>query len=140
MITSYLSFLSCSVHQFYVLFFHSLGRGSEKLKRGWKYDTGTGLLKGGRGGWHFSYLIFSRFIIFIFRNYFTLYKIVLCFWRKIIFCHHNFMKKGHSKLSKNETEIKNLNKDNLSVKGFICNCYLIENDGWTGKITLLIFV
>ena len=50
-------------------------------------------LKGGRG-WHFSYLIYSRFIIFTFRNYFTLCKTVLCIWIKIIFfCHHNFMKK-----------------------------------------------
>ena len=39
-------------------------------------------LKEGEGGWHFSYLIFSRFIIFTFRNYFTLCKIVLCIWRK----------------------------------------------------------
>ena len=55
--------------------------------------------------WHFYYLIFLRFIIFTFRNYFTLCKIVLCIWRKIIFfCHHNFMKKGH-KLSKNNPEI-----------------------------------
>ena len=29
------------------------------------------------GGWHFSYLTFSRFIIFTFRNYFTLYKLLL---------------------------------------------------------------
>ena len=60
----------------------------------------------GKGeGRHFSYLIFLRFIIFTFRNYFTLCKTVLCIWRKIIFfCHHNFMKKGHSKLSKNEPE------------------------------------
>ena len=73
------------------------------LKRGWKYGAGAGLLK--RGCLHFSYLIFSRFIIFIFRNYFTFCKIVLCIWRKIIFfCNHNFMKKGHSKLSKNEPE------------------------------------
>ena len=29
--------------------------------------------------------------------------LTLCIWRKIIFfCNHNFMKKGHSKLSKNE--------------------------------------
>ena len=64
---------------------------------------GQVFLKG--GAWHFSYLSFSRFIIFAFRNYFTLCKIVLCIWRKIIFfCHHNFMKKGHSKLSKNEPE------------------------------------
>ena len=45
-------------------------------------------------GWLFSYLIFSRFIIFTFRDYFTLLcKIVLCIWRKNFFCHHNFMKK-----------------------------------------------
>ena len=35
--------------------------------------------------WHFSYLIFSRFIIFTCRNYFTLCKIVLCIWRKKFF-------------------------------------------------------
>ena len=68
---------------------------SEKLK--------AGLLK--RGDWHFSYLFFSRVIIFTFRNYFTLFKTVLCSRRKIIFfCHHNFMKNDHSKLSKNEPE------------------------------------
>ena len=73
-------------------------------KRGWKNHAGAGFLKRG-GGWHFSCLIFSKFIIFTFRNYFNLCKIVLCIWRKIIFfCHHNFMKKGHSKLSKNEPE------------------------------------
>ena len=57
------------------------------------------------GGWHFSNLIFSRFIIFTFRNYFTLCKSGLCIWRKIIFsCHHNFMekKKKNSKVSRNE--------------------------------------
>ena len=72
-------------------------------KREWKYGAGASLLK--RGSWHFSYLIFSRFIIFAIRNYFTLCKIVLYIWRRMIFfCHHNFMKKGHSKLSKNEPE------------------------------------
>ena len=61
--------------------------------------------EGGGGGLHFSYLIFSWFIIFTFRNYFTLCKIVLYIWRKKkIFCHHNFLKKGRSKLSKNEPE------------------------------------
>ena len=35
---------------------------------------GQVFLKGG-GDWHFSYLIFSRSIIFTFRNYFTLCKI-----------------------------------------------------------------
>ena len=57
------------------------------------------------GDWHFSNLIFSSFIIFIFRNYFTLSKIVLCIWRKIIFsCYHNFEKKVHPKLPKNKPE------------------------------------
>ena len=41
--------------------------------------------------WHFLNLIFSRFIIFTFRNYFTHCKVVLYIWRKVIFsCHHNF--------------------------------------------------
>ena len=66
---------------------------------------GQVFLKGGVGGvgWHFPYLILSRFIIFTFRNYFTLCKILLsiCHLKKIFFfCHHNFMKKGHSKLIK----------------------------------------
>ena len=65
---------------------------------------GEVFLKGGNGG-NFPYLIFSRFIIFTFSNYFTLYKIVLWIWRKMIFfCHHNFMTNVHFKLSKNETE------------------------------------
>ena len=60
------------------------GGGIWKIeKRGWKYGAG------GAGG-HFSYFSFSRFIIFAFKNYFTLCKIVSCIWRK---CHHNFMKK-----------------------------------------------
>ena len=87
--------------------FHSIpsrGEGSQKLKRGWKYGAGAGLLKGG-WGWHFSYLVFPRFIIFTFRNYFTLCKILSYIWGKIIFfCHHNFRKKGHSKVSRNEPE------------------------------------
>ena len=57
--------------------------------------------------------IFSRFIIFTFRNYFTLSKIVFeekfslslsSPFHNFFFCSHNFMKKGHSKLSKNEPE------------------------------------
>ena len=44
---------------------------------------------GGGGGWHFSYLIFLRFIILTFRNYFTLCKIALCIFRKIIFFYHH---------------------------------------------------
>ena len=74
--------------------------GTRKIKKGgWMYGAGAGLLK--REGWHFSYLIFSRFIIFKFC------KIVLCILRKIIFFyHHNFRKKGYSNLSKNELENK----------------------------------
>ena len=83
----------------------------------WKIRKGSGSMVQGQvllkvcvwaercGGWHFLSLIFSRFIIFTYRNYITLCKIVLCIWREtIFFCHHNFMKKGHSKLSKNEPE------------------------------------
>ena len=70
--------------------------GTWKIKKGgWMYVAGAGLLN--REGWHFSYLIFSRFIIFKF------HKIVLCI---IFFYHHNFMKKGYSNLSKNEPENK----------------------------------
>ena len=43
-----------------------------------------GQVLNGGGGLHFSHLIFSRFIIFTIRNYFTT-KIVLCIWNKIIF-------------------------------------------------------
>ena len=72
-------------------------------KRGGSMVQGQVFLKG--RCWHFSYLFFSRFIIFTFRNYFTLCKIELYIWRKIIFfCYHNFMKKGPSKLSKTEPE------------------------------------
>ena len=48
-------------------------------KRGGSVVQGQVFLKG--RCWHFSYLFFSRFIIFTFRNYFTLCKIVLCIWR-----------------------------------------------------------
>ena len=68
----------------------------------WKIKKGGGDMVQGqvflkRGDWHFSYFVFSRFIIFAFRNYFTLSKILLCIfeeknffsaiiilWRKII--------------------------------------------------------
>ena len=55
-------------------------------------------LKG--GDWHFCYLIFLRFIIFAFKNYFIFCKIVLY----LALCCHNVTKKSHSKLSKNEPE------------------------------------
>ena len=60
------------------------GRGSWKIKKEWKYGAGVGLWWGGGVGF-FRILFFSRFIIFTFRNYFTLCKIVLCIWRKLFF-------------------------------------------------------
>ena len=64
-------------------------------KRGISMVQGQVFLKGGGEGWHFPYLIFSMFTIFTFRNYFTLCKIVVYIWRKIIFfCHHNLSKSG----------------------------------------------
>ena len=59
--------------------------------------------EGEEGGWHFCYLIFWSLSFFTFWNYFTLCKIVLYIWKRIFFfCQHNFVKKSHSKLSKNE--------------------------------------
>ena len=52
--------------------------------------------------WHFSYLTFSRFIIFTFTKYFTLFKVVLYIWKIFFFSHHSFMKKSHSKFCKNK--------------------------------------
>ena len=87
----------------------------------WKIKKGGGTIVQGQfflkgGGWHFSYLVLSRFIIFKFRNYFILCKIA----SYIALCYHNFTKKSHSKLSKNEC--KNipckLRFISLFVKGF----------------------
>ena len=63
---------------------------------------GQVFLKG--GGADTSYFIFSRFIIFTFRSYFTLCRNCYAFEKKKNFCHNISMKKGHSKLSKNELE------------------------------------
>ena len=64
------------------------GGGWKFKKRGWKFSAGAGLLKrmerGGGGGWHFSYLTFSSFIVFAFKNYCALCKI-LCIWKKWFF-------------------------------------------------------
>ena len=63
----------------------ALGERIQNIKRkGWKYGAGAGFLKRG-GGLEFAYLFLSRFIIFTFRNYFTLCRIVLCIWRKLFF-------------------------------------------------------
>ena len=66
-------------------------------KRGWKYSARAGFLEW--GGYHFSYLMFSRFIIFTCRNFFTLCRTAICIWRKNFYCHLIFMKKSHSKFS-----------------------------------------
>ena len=44
-----------------------LFKNLKNYNRGWKYSAEAGLVKR-EGGWHFCYLIFSRFIIFTFRN------------------------------------------------------------------------
>ena len=86
----------------------------KNFKKGAEVCSGAGLLK--KTPFLFN---FSSFIVFTSRNYFTLCKIVLCIWRKIIFfCHHNFMKKGHSKLSKNEPENITQMKIELFAKEF----------------------
>ena len=46
------------------------GRGRGRGE-GEEYGAGAGLLKKRGGSWHFSFLIFLRFIIFTFKNYFT---------------------------------------------------------------------
>ena len=57
------------------------GEGLKNKKEEWKYGAGASLLKRG----HFPYLIFSRFIIFTFRNYLTLCKIVLYTFAKLCY-------------------------------------------------------
>ena len=78
--------------------------GIKKIKkREWKYGAGADLLKRRGRGLALMLFDFFRVIIFTFWNYFTLCKIVLYIWRKFIFfCQHNFIKKSHSKLSKND--------------------------------------
>ena len=58
-----------------------------------------------RGGWHFSYLVFSRFIIFKFRNFFVLCKIALY----VGLCYHNFMKKVIRSCLKMNLKISHVN-------------------------------
>ena len=52
------------------------GRSEKLTKGGGSMVQGQKFLKG--GGQQFSYLILPRFIIFTFKNYFTLCKTVLC--------------------------------------------------------------
>ena len=54
------------------------GRNTEKLKDGVASMLQRQVFLKRERGWKLSYLIFSRFTVFTFRNYFTLCKIVLC--------------------------------------------------------------
>ena len=56
------------------------GESEKSKKEGGSIVQGQVFLEG--MGVALFLLIFSRFIIFAFRNYFTLWKIVLCIWRK----------------------------------------------------------
>ena len=84
-------------------------------KRRWKYATWADLLK---RWWYFSYLIFSRFIIFKFRN-FTLCKMVLCIWRKKNFATMILWKKVILSCLKTNLKIShNLRLPDIFVKRF----------------------
>ena len=73
---------------------------------------GQVFLRGGRGAggagglalFLFNFFKFYHFIIFKFRITLTFAKFVMHLKKKYFFRHHNFKKKGHSKLSKNEPE------------------------------------
>ena len=69
----------------------------KKIKKEMKYGAGAGFLKKGRGEGGAGTFSISFFQGLTFLHL----EITLPF---IFFCHHNFMKKGHSKLSKNEPE------------------------------------
>ena len=56
------------------------------------------------GGWHFSYLIFQGLPFLHLEITLPFAKLCYAFEEKLFFCHRNFMKKGHSKLPKNEPE------------------------------------
>ena len=67
---------------------------SEKLKKGWRYGAGAGLVKGGRREGDIT-LNFLKVYQFTFGNY-CLQKCVVHLKKnplKNFFCHHNFMKK-----------------------------------------------
>ena len=72
-------------------------------KRGWKCGARAGLLNS--GAVTFPIEVFQGLSFLHLEITLPFCKIVSCIWRKnIFFCHHNFMKKCHSKLSKNEPE------------------------------------
>ena len=105
------------------------GKGIWKIKkRDGSMVQGQVFFKGGR-----ALFLLWRFIVFTFRNYLTLCKIVLCIWKKTIFsCHHNFMKKVI--LSCLKMNLKRSHTTWYIVKQIlkIENWFLIESDSWTG--------
>ena len=74
-----------------------------KGEGGWE---GWGKGEGGRGG-GLALSLFNFFKVYHFYIYKLLYSLQNCVMhlkKNNFFCHHNFMKKVHAKLSKNEPE------------------------------------
>ena len=90
-----------------------------------------------KGDWPLSYLVFARLIIFAFKNCFTLCKIVLYIWKKIVvLCHHNFMKKSHSELSVGmckEDWCVQLGQEDGCLREGGWNCLKYFKRGWNRK-------
>ena len=61
------------------------GGNLKNQKRGWEYGAGAGLLKRGGGGWHFSYAIFSKFIILHLEITLPFAKLCYAFEKKLFF-------------------------------------------------------
>ena len=79
-------------------------RGDLKIKkRGWKYGAGAGPLKRGRLTL-FLFNFFKVYYVYIYKLLYPLQNCVMHLKKNYFFCNHNFMKKGHSKLSKNDPE------------------------------------
>ena len=79
--------------------------GVWKIKKGggrWKYGAGAGFHK--RRGWHLSYLIFTRFIIFTFSYFFTLSRSGV-FARRFEKSKIDFWQKATVELSKHPFDI-----------------------------------
>ena len=72
-------------------------------KRGQKYGARAGLLKG-RGAGTFPIQFFHGLSFLHLEITSPIAKLCFMHLKEIFFCHHNFVKKGHSKLSKNEPE------------------------------------
>ena len=90
------------------------------------------------GGLALSYLIYSRFIVLHLEITLTFAKLCYAFEEKLFFSAIIVLwKKVILSWLKMRLKIKDLNSDNLLVKGFkrLKNLFLIESGSWTGKIT-----